>query len=72
MATQNDAVKADELETAVTASEVQDRLGDVLDRAFAGERLRVTRHGRDRAYILGVGDYERLRKLELESTSAAA
>jgi prevent-host-death family protein len=65
-------VKEDDLETPITASDVQDRLGDVLDRAFSGERLRVTRHGRDRAYIIGVRDYERLRKLELEAATANA
>jgi prevent-host-death family protein len=50
-------------ETVITATEVQDRLGDVLDRAMAGERFRVTRHGRDRAIVLGCAEYERLRKL---------
>jgi prevent-host-death family protein len=72
MPAQSDAVKADELEEVVTASDVQDRLGDILDRAFSGKRLRVTRHGRDRAYIIGAADYERLRKLELDAATSQA
>lgn len=50
-------------ETAITASDVQDHLGDVIDRAWAGERFRVTRHGRDRAYVIGINEFERLLKL---------
>jgi prevent-host-death family protein len=74
MATRSDVVKAEESETGVTASEVQDTLGDIMDRAFGGERFRVTRFGRDRAYIIGAADYERLRKLERQAgaNSAAA
>lgn len=76
MAPQTSALKAapDDEETSeavITASEAQDRLGDVLDRAFSGERLRVTRHGRDRAVVLGIADYERLRKLERAASAAA-
>jgi prevent-host-death family protein len=77
MANQTSAVKADEAETessetVITASEVQDRLGDVMDRAFSGERFRVTRHGRDRIYIIGAAAYERLRKLEQGDAATAA
>jgi len=72
MANRSDQVKADEAqaaETAVTATEVQDRLGDIMDRAFSGERFRVTRHGRDRIYIIGAPDYERLTNTQRTDTS---
>jgi prevent-host-death family protein len=76
MAQVNRSVKPDDAEetlpaeTIVSASEVQDRLGDILDRALGGERFRITRHGRERAVLLSKTEYERL--LELAGITPAA
>ncbi len=51
-------------ETRVLASEVANTFGEIIDRAWDGERIVVTRYDRDRAVILGWREYERLRALE--------
>lgn len=55
-------VKDGNAETVIAAEEVRDRLGDIIDRAWDGERFRVSRHAKERVVILGVRDYERLVK----------
>ena len=48
-------------EQTVSASEVREKFADYLDDVEQGRRVLVTRHGQDRAYLIGVRE---LRALE--------
>jgi prevent-host-death family protein len=57
----------------VTADEARDTLGAILDRAgFQGERLTITRHGRQLAALVSIGDLEKLESLDDEQPASAA
>lgn len=58
----------DVAETRMASEEVRRTLTEVIDRAWSGETIIITRHDRERAVILSPREYERLRALE----SAAA
>lgn len=46
--------------TRVGADEARQQLGEIIDRAWDGERFVITRHERERVVLLGYRDYERL------------
>lgn len=48
-------------EQTVSASEVREKFADYLDAVSEGRRVLVTKHGQDRAYLIGVRE---LRALE--------
>ncbi len=48
----------------VTATEGRVRLTELMNRAFQGERIVLTNHGRRVAAIIGMVDFERLRVLD--------
>ncbi len=48
-------------EQTVSASEVREKFADYVDDVEQGRRVLVTRHGQDRAYLIGVRE---LRALE--------
>lgn len=48
----------------VPAEEARQRLGELIDRATDGERIVITRNQRDRAVLISMRDYERLRTLD--------
>lgn len=48
-------------EQTVSASEVREKFADFLDTVEQGRRVLVTKHGKDRAYLIGVRE---LRALE--------
>ena len=52
-------------ETRIGADDARQQLGDVIDRAWDGERIIITRHERERVVVLGWRDYERLKALEV-------
>lgn len=58
----------DATETRIPSEEVRRTLTEVIDRAWSGETIIVTRHDRERAVIISPREYERLSALE----SAAA
>lgn len=53
----------DALPNAITASDARNNMGDLLDRAIAGERITITRHGKKIAAIVGARDLEALDKV---------
>ena len=50
-------------ETAITASDARNNMGDLLDRVIAGERITITRHGKKIAAIVGARDLEALARV---------
>ncbi len=48
----------------VSATEGRIRLTELMNRAFQGERIVLTNHGRRVAAIIGMVDFERLRVLD--------
>jgi prevent-host-death family protein len=48
---------------AITASDARNNMGDLLDRAIAGERITITRHGKKIAAIVGARDLATLDKV---------
>lgn len=44
----------------ITASDARDRLGELIDRALAGERVVISRNGRRIAVLVSLRDAERL------------
>jgi prevent-host-death family protein len=47
--------------THIPADEARDAFGDVLDRAgYRGERIVVTRHGKDVVAIVSIADLEKI------------
>jgi prevent-host-death family protein len=65
-------VKDDGDETRVGADDARPALGQLMDRAWDGERIAITRHERERAVLLGWRTYVALRALERESAAGAA
>jgi prevent-host-death family protein len=55
----------------IAAEEARSKLGDLIDRAWDGERLVVTRHDKDRAVLIGMRDYRKYLELERAAKSAA-
>lgn len=47
----------------ITASDARDRLGELIDRALAGERVVISRNGRRIAALISLRDAERLPKV---------
>lgn len=41
----------------INPTEVRDRLGEILDRAAAGDVLAITRYGRPKAVLVGASQY---------------
>lgn len=54
-------------ETVISSTDAMDCFGDVIDRAYMGERFQITRYGRDRAFILGPREYEEFVQLKREA-----
>jgi prevent-host-death family protein len=65
-------VKDDGDETRVGADDARPALGELMDRAWDGERIAVTRHGRERSVLLGWRTYVGLRAMERELAADAA
>lgn len=51
-------------ETVISSTDAMDCFGEVIDRAWAGERFQVTKYGKDRVFVLGPKDYERFLAFE--------
>lgn len=45
----------------ITATDVRDRLGEMIDRTLAGDRVVISRHGKTIAALIGAQDFDRLR-----------
>jgi prevent-host-death family protein len=54
----------------ITSAEFQRRVGEYQDRALV-EPILVTRNGRERLVLLAVSEYNRLKRLDRETLSAA-
>lgn len=63
MATDNPEIK--NAVTRIGADEARQQLGEIIDRAWDGERFVITRHERERVVLLGFRDFERLQALEM-------
>lgn len=46
--------------TRIGADEARQQFGEIIDRAWDGERFIVTRHEREKVVVLGFRDFERL------------
>jgi prevent-host-death family protein len=45
---------------SITASDARNNMGDLLDRAIAGDRVVITRHGKRIAALVSARDLEKL------------
>lgn len=59
-------------ETRISGGEADKALGQIIDRAADGERIVITRHGRDRVVMLAKREYDDLLRRAGETPAAPA